>query len=61
MHPDVINMYLMIGYVVIAVMIWREEYQIDYGLGNLPSIHIPHPSHDNSNVGDRDYDHQHYT
>jgi hypothetical protein len=46
-HIDVINMYLMIGYVTISVIIWREEYQIDYGLANLPANHIPR---DNSNL-----------
>jgi hypothetical protein len=27
---DAINIYLMFGYVVISIIVWREEYQINY-------------------------------
>jgi hypothetical protein len=30
LHDDALNIYLMAGYLLIAVTIWREEYRINF-------------------------------
>ena len=34
LHEDILNIYLMVGYLLIAIAIWREDYQRKHNLSN---------------------------
>lgn len=56
LEEDAINIYLMIGYVVISIMTWREDYRINYGLRDEKSekrISEPLLPHKDRNSVDR--------